>query len=416
MAISHVAGMLALAAGTVLLAVSSPRAQDARGAVAGVVSDAAGKPVAGAFVKVKNDERRLTFMVVSREQGRFEAKDLPPGVYRVQAIGAGFESEWFDKVAVTAGDGAKVGLSLTAKQGPALPPAWPQRIPEADVLKASKALKDLPEGEGKELVAQKCNLCHDLLRVVVKRSNKDHWAHTVERMRGQMFIRSMPDLTGDETATIVNYLATRFGEVQPYDANSRLPRTLLTGKTVNYRVVTYDLVNSHAEPHDVAMDPQGNAWVSEQNSSKLGRLDGKTLEFTEYDTPPGPAPRDRQHLGNPQIDGNGILWVTDGPNSRWLSYDTATRKFLAFAFPKGKGSAHANSMALHPDGTIWATGGAKEARQLIPDKAEFKFFESPSAKGKQPPGAYGIAVAGDGLVVRGRSRHDGPRRSRQRKD
>src|SRR5207302_8663644 len=78
--------------------------------------------------------------------------------------------------------------------------------------------------------------------------------------------------------------------------------------------------------------------------------------------------------------------------------DTATRKFLAFAFPKGKGSAHANSMALHPDGTIWATGGAKEARQLIPDKAEFKFFESPSAKGKQPPGAYGIAVAGDGAV------------------
>src|SRR5438105_5246727 len=146
MAISHVAGMLALAAGTVLLAVSSPRAQDARGAVAGVVSDAAGKPVAGAFVKVKNDERRLTFMVISREQGRFEAKDLPPGQYRVQAIGAGFQSEWFDRVTVNAGDSAKAGLSLTLKQGPTLPPAWPQRIPETEVLKASKDPKHLPGG------------------------------------------------------------------------------------------------------------------------------------------------------------------------------------------------------------------------------------------------------------------------------
>jgi hypothetical protein len=38
-------------------------------------------------VKLKNDQKRLTFMVVSREQGRFEAKDLPPGSYRVQGVG-----------------------------------------------------------------------------------------------------------------------------------------------------------------------------------------------------------------------------------------------------------------------------------------------------------------------------------------
>ena len=40
----------------------------------GVVSDASGQPVAGAFVKLKNDERRLTFMVISQGQGRFEAR------------------------------------------------------------------------------------------------------------------------------------------------------------------------------------------------------------------------------------------------------------------------------------------------------------------------------------------------------
>ena len=388
---------IGIATGAALIAVSSVQAADERGSVQGVVNDASGQPVAGAFVKLKNDQRRLTFLVITKAQGQFDAKDLPPGQYTVQGVGAEFQSDWFTNVTVASGGSAKVGLSLTNKRGAMLAPAWPQRIPEADVLKASIDPKDLPEGEGKTLVSEKCNSCHDLRRVVVKRSNRDHWAHTVARMRTRMSVASMVDLTEAENTTIVNYLATKFPEVQPYDANSRLPRKLLTGKAVSYRVVTYDLVNTHAEPHDVAMDPQGNAWVSER-AGKLGRLDGKTLEFAEFDTPPGPAAKDRQSLGNPQIDSKGVLWVADGPNNRWLSYDTSNGKFLAFAFPRGKGNAGGNSMALHPDGTVWATGGNKEARQLLPEKVEFKFYESPNANHKPLPGAYGIAVAGDNTV------------------
>jgi streptogramin lyase/mono/diheme cytochrome c family protein len=386
-----------VAAAAVLLAAPSVRAADDHGSVQGVVTDATGQPITGAFVKLKNDERRLTFMVVTQGQGRFEAKDLPPGTYRVQGVGGGFQSEWFGNVKVATGDSAKVGLALSTKQGPALAPAWPQRIPEADVLKASPDPDKLPAGDGKELLAEKCSSCHNLLRVVVKRSNRDDWAHTVSRMRTRMVTANIPDLTDPEFSKIVDYLVGHFNEVQPYDANSRLPHTLMTGKALSYRAVVYSLVNTHAEPHDVAVDPHGNAWVSER-AGKLGRLDPKTLEFVEFDTPPGPAPKDRQSLGNPQIDAKGTLWVADGPNNRWLSYDTNTNKFLAYAWPKGHGNAGGNSMALHPDGTIWATGGNKEARQLLPEKVEFKFYESPNAKHRPLPGAYGIAVAGDGSV------------------
>ena len=166
---------------------------------------------------------------------------------------------------------------------------------------------------------------------------------------------------------------------------------------MKYRVVTYDLVDHYSEPHDVAVDPHGIAWVGERRGNKLGRFDANTLEFTEIKMPPGPTPDDRASLGNPQIDAHGILWVNDGPNARWLSYDTKTGKFLAFAWPKGRGSAGGNSMALHPDGTIWATGG-NEARMLDPATAQFKIFEPPSAKAGKRPGSYGIAVAGDGSV------------------
>jgi streptogramin lyase/mono/diheme cytochrome c family protein len=298
-------------------------------------------------------------------------------------------------VSVAAGVNAKLDLALTDARGPMLPPAWPQRIPEDQVRTASL---DLPAGEGKELVDARCGTCHDLRRVVVKRTGHPDWDHIVARMRTRMAVASVPDLSDAEAATIVNYLAAKFPPVQPYDSNSRLPRALMQGKALHYRAVTYDLVNHYAEPHDVASDPQGNAWVAER-AGKLGRFDPRTLEFTETKLPPGPAAPDRQSLGNPQIDSRGMLWVADGPNGRWLSFDTKTEKFLAFAWPKGKGNAGGNSMALHPDGTIWATGGNKEARMLSPDAVSFKFYESPSAKrGKEPPGAYGIAVAGDGSV------------------
>src|SRR3954465_1938963 len=102
-----------------LVAAGAAQAADDKGSVQGVVSDASGQPVAGAFVKLKNDGRRLPFMVISREQGRFEAKDLPPGQYRVQGVGGGYQSAWFSNVSIGAKDeAAKVGLSLSEHQGP----------------------------------------------------------------------------------------------------------------------------------------------------------------------------------------------------------------------------------------------------------------------------------------------------------
>jgi streptogramin lyase len=358
------------------------------------VNSAAGQPVAGAMVKLTNAERHLTFVVVSQGEGRFDANDLPPGAYVVQDVGGGFESAMSAPVTVEGGKSARINLALTARQGAMLPPAWPQRIPEEQIKDVPLAL---PAGEGRDLVDARCTTCHDVQRIVVKRTTLPEWAHIIERMRGAMAIASIPDISNDEAAAMANYLTVTFKADQAYDANSRLPRDLLTGKAVKYRSVTYDLGNHFAEPHDVAADPQGNAWVAER-AGKLGRFDPKTYEFLEIAPPPGPAAANRQRLGNPQIDRNGILWVADGPNGRWLSYDTKYDKFASFQWPKGHGPAGGNSMAVHPDGTIYATGMGKEVRALNPQKVEFKFYESPSAHGKKEPGAYGLAVAGDGAV------------------
>ena len=52
-------------AGT-LLSAPSAYSQNRDGTLQGVVKDSQGAPVTGAFVKIKNSERRLTIMVVSQ--------------------------------------------------------------------------------------------------------------------------------------------------------------------------------------------------------------------------------------------------------------------------------------------------------------------------------------------------------------
>jgi len=375
--------------------------------ITGVVKNQAGQPVTGAFVRLKNADKRLTFMVVSQQGGTYTAKDLPAGSYTVQGIGGTFQSAVSAPVNVAENGTGKQDISLTTARGPMLTPAWPNRVPETEVAKVSTDAKDLPNGDGKALVAEKCTVCHDVQRILSKRSPVVDWEFTIKRMRTNMAAASLPDITDAEAAAIVKYTTTYFKPLPGGDdPNGRLPNTLASGATLKYRVVTLDLPRRYSEPHDIASDPKGVGWAAER-AGALIRFDPVTYDFTEVRVPAGAAPPDKQRLGNPQINAQGILWTADGPNNRWLSYDTnafskANPQAPFHIYPwqvRGHGGAGGNSFALHPDGTIWGTGMGKEVRTLNPATAEFKFYEAPSfQKTKENPGAYGLAVAGDGSV------------------
>jgi iron complex outermembrane recepter protein len=65
-------------------------AQAPTGRIAGNVRDANGVPIAGAPVRITNQETGASRVVRSLETGAFEAADLPPGVYTVTADPQGF--------------------------------------------------------------------------------------------------------------------------------------------------------------------------------------------------------------------------------------------------------------------------------------------------------------------------------------
>ena len=304
-------------------------AQDA-GILTGVIKDAAGAPVAGAFVQMKNAERRLNFMVIRHEEGRYTNNRLPAGKYVVQAIGGEQQSAPSAPVEVVAGKPSSVDLALTVARAPALPPAWarpPGDRGEEDDAAAAAAGPRLPDGDGKAIIQAKCTVCHDAQRIVRSHGEPARWQQVIGTMKlyAQGSTLAQP-LTDDEEKVLLAYVSTNFGPLpggpkpKP-DPFSRLPRTLLPPEARNYIVVEYELPNTRAEPHEVAVDPSGNGWVTQRVGGKLGRLDAATLSYIEYAPPAAASTTVRL---NAIRRGNREFWMVDGgPSRRWL---TSTRR------------------------------------------------------------------------------------------
>src|SRR5439155_5344539 len=99
-------------------------------------------PVEGALVRVRNADLGLTFMVVSRAQGRYGTPNLPPGKYTVEGIGGDYQSNPSEKTDAL--------LNVARK---ATPPR--KRRTQADYAAM------MPEGPAKQLILTKCVACHD---------------------------------------------------------------------------------------------------------------------------------------------------------------------------------------------------------------------------------------------------------------
>ena len=397
-------------AGVALLLAAS--AQSVRAAeMQGVVKSASGAPVSGAFVKLQNAERRLTFMVVSQVQGRYTVKNLPAGKYVVQGIGGEMQSPLSAPVEAADGRTATMDVSLTAQRAPALPNAWPGRAPGqlGGEGGGAEAPPNLPDGAGKQIALTKCSVCHNAGRIVGYRTDREGWQETIADMRLYMegSTRGV-SLTDQETAVLLEYVVSNFAEgvagrapAPKPDPNSRLPRTLVTGEAARYVAVEYEIPTVNTEPHEVTVDSDGNGWVTQRRGGKLGRLDPKTLTYSEVATPP--AKSSNVQLNAIWAEPNNKLWFIDvGPNRRWYTYDTKTSEFNIYEMSTKlrSGGAGGNTMRVHPNGTVWFNAiGNNTVMRLDPKTKEFTGFEVPAgvAAGRSAS-PYGMAIAGDGKI------------------
>jgi virginiamycin B lyase len=403
--LSHRSRILALVAAALpFVGVHVIQAADFAGSVQGVVKSASGEALAGAYVKLTNPEKRLTFMIISQAQGRYTMNNLPPGNYTVQAVGNGFQSKP-TSVALTAEAPATLDVSLTDKQAE-VPNGWvrsPGRV-AGNELDAQLPPAVLPDGEGKAIMEAKCTQCHFLYRPTQMRWTHDNWVQKIAWMRERIHERpGAIDLTDQEEKIVVDYLAKNFSDTAPKaDPNGRLSRTLLQGPAARYIAVDFAVPNPDSALHDITVDPRGVAWVNELNLYKLGRFDPKTYEFSQIDPPPGPRKLGiLNHMGPPTRGAGDSIWMAEvGANRRWLQFDTKSQEFSVYpAPPEFKGQLSGNTMRVDPNGKmVWSTAGTRVVGLNIQTK-QFTAYDIPYfVQTKRDPGAYGLDVAGDGRV------------------
>ena len=198
--------------------------------IAGVVKDAAGKPVTGALIKARSEGTGVGFMVVSREQGRYSTPSLLPGKYTVQAFGGDVQSAPGATIEVSDGSEGRIDLALSV---PLRIPPREKRMTDADYEKL------MPDGSvGKSYVAGKCIDCHALQWTVSARKTRAKWLDTLNRMyddllghRYPVFLATMegepvqggagtPDrgkAIGTVERAMLEYLAKYFGPDTPLD-------------------------------------------------------------------------------------------------------------------------------------------------------------------------------------------------------
>jgi mono/diheme cytochrome c family protein len=76
------------------------------------------------------------------------------------------------------------------------------------------AAQDLPEGEGKALVVQRCSSCHGVDSILPLKLSREEWAPVVTRMLDYGAF-----LDEKETATTLDYLSAHFGPAKPAESS-----------------------------------------------------------------------------------------------------------------------------------------------------------------------------------------------------
>lgn len=128
-------------------------------------------------------------------------------------------------------------------------------------------------------------------------------------------------------------------------------------------------------PYGIDVNPvDGGIWYSKLLSNKIGHVDPKTLEVTEYDVP---------HRGprRMRFDTAGNLWIPSFDDGKLMKFDTRTRQFESIDLPLLAKNEYEIPYALNVDarGDVWiATNQQDRVARYIPSQKRFVMYAMPN--------------------------------------
>jgi streptogramin lyase len=248
--------------------------------------------------------------------------------------------------------------------------------------------------------------CHDAQRIVRSRGNEARWQQVLRTMtlyaQGSTMAKAADD-DEDKALLAISRQTTRPApgvcqgqarSVQPPSAHA----ASAGGEELHGRRIR--AAQPAGEPHEVAVDSEGNGWVSQRVGGRLGRLDRKTLTYIEYEPPCRASTIVR--LNGIRRGNGGELWMVDGgPNRRWLSFDPKTETFCrlrssADTQRQRQRQYHARASRQHGVARCDRSQPGHPAR---PGDQAVHIYDVPVRREEQQEcHPYGMAVGGDGNI------------------
>ena len=88
-------------------------------------------------------------------------------------------------------------------------------LPLFMLISSGGVASDLPEGKGKDVVADTCTECHSLRRIEAQRLDEEGWKNILREMT-----ENGASIEPDDRATIIEYLARNFGPDAKVNVNT----------------------------------------------------------------------------------------------------------------------------------------------------------------------------------------------------
>jgi virginiamycin B lyase len=381
-----------------MFCIPSPDLAETAAALSGQVSSAREGLMEGVVVSAKKDGSTITVSVISDDKGRFSfpASRLDPGHYAISIRAVGYDLDGPRDVRVAAGRGSKIDLKLRPAQN------------LSAQLTNAEWLISMPGTDAQKRLVLDCNSCHTLERIMRSTHDAEEFKQVFLRMAGY-YPGSTPlkpqRLVGDAVRRLIS--AEEAPEAAEWLAGLNLSaqdtwnfplKTLprLTGKSTHVIITEYDMPNRLIEPHDVALDHEGNVWYSDFGQMFLGKMDPKTGKVTQY---PIPVTKPGYSLGtlDLEIDKNDDPWIGLMYQSAIAKFDRKTAKFETWSTPKEWDSDAGQLGHLAVEGTpaddkVWiknSAGGHIYRLDLASNKFEDLGSPQDPRTGKRI-GTYGI--------------------------
>ncbi len=155
--------------------------------------------------------------------------------------------------------------------------------------------------------------------------------------------------------------------------SSWLPDSALMLEFSHARFLGFEVM---AFPYGIDIHPKdGSVWYAKLYANKIGRVDPKTMQVQEFDTPlRGPR--------RPRFDADGILWIPAFDEGALMRFDPATATFDSYRIPGVAKDEYETPYALNvwrPTGEVWlAANNSDRVLRFSPKTKTFTSYPSPT--------------------------------------